>query len=110
MPLKHIGESLGDAVDNCSPLVLNGRILQVAGTVVRAVMPQARIGELCLLRNRHDEQDIPAEVIGIDQKEVLLAPIGDMSGMSTSTQVIATGEMLEVPVGDDLLGCVLDGV
>ncbi|MEE9350885.1 MAG: FliI/YscN family ATPase, partial [Thiotrichaceae bacterium] len=42
--------------------------------------------------------------------EVLLAPIGDMSGMSTSTQVIATGEMLEVPVGDDLLGCVLDGV
>jgi type III secretion protein N (ATPase) len=110
MPLKHIGETLGDAVDNCSPLVLNGRILQVAGTVVRAVMPQARIGELCLLRNGHDEKDIPAEVIGIDQKEVLLAPIGDMSGMSTSTQVIATGEMLEVPVGDDLLGCVLDGV
>lgn len=110
MPLKHIGAALGDAVENCSPLVLNGRILQVAGTVVRAVMPQARIGELCLLRNKHDEQGIPAEVIGIDQKEVLLAPIGDMSGMSTSTQVIATGVMLEVPVGDDLLGCVLDGV
>ncbi len=110
MSLKYIGNVLGDAVDNCAPLALNGRILQVAGTVVRAVLPQATIGELCLLRNKYDEQGVPAEVIGIDQKEVLLAPIGDMSGMSTSTQVIATGVMLEVPVGDDLLGCVLDGV
>ena len=110
MSLKYIGDVLGEAVDNCSPLALNGRIIQVAGTVVRAVLPQARIGELCLLRNKYDEKGIPAEVIGIDHKDVLLAPIGDMSGMSTSTQVIATGVMLEVPVGDDLLGCVLDGV
>ncbi len=110
MSLKMISSALGDAVQDCTPLALNGRILQVAGTVVRAVLPQARIGELCWLRNHHDEQGIPAEVIGIDHKEVLLAPIGDMGGMSTSTQVVATGVMLEVPVGEDLLGCVLDGV
>lgn len=110
MSFKYISDVLGDAVESCSPLVLNGRILKIAGTVVRAVLPQARIGELCLLKNIHDEKGIPAEVIGIEHNEVLLAPIGDMSGMSTSTQVIATGEMLEIPVGDDLLGCVLDGV
>ncbi len=110
MSLKYISSVLGEAVDNCSPLALNGRILKVAGTVVRAVLPQARIGELCLLKNVHDEEGVPAEVIGIEHNEVLLAPIGDMSGLSTSTQVIATGVMLEVPVGNDLLGCVLDGV
>ena len=110
MSLKNISSVLGEAVDNCIPLALNGRILQVAGTVVRAVLPQAQIGELCMLKNSHAEKGVPAEVIGIDHQEVLLAPIGDMSGMSTSTQVIATGVMLQVPVGDDLLGCVLDGV
>ncbi len=110
MSLKYISNVLGEAVDDCSPLALNGRILKVAGTVVRAVLPQAKIGELCLLKNAHDEKGVPAEVIGIEHNEVLLAPVGDMSGMSTSTQVIATGVMLEVPVGNDLLGCVLDGV
>lgn len=110
MSLKYIPKVLGEAVDNCNPLALNGRILQVAGTVVRAVLPHAKIGELCLLKNVSDDQIVPAEVIGIEHKEVLLAPIGDMGGMSTSTEVIATGTALEVPVGDDLMGCVLDGV
>lgn len=110
MSLKYVSTAIGEAVENCTPLALHGRILQVAGTVVRAVLPQARIGELCLLKNNPVEKGVPAEVIGIDHNEVLLAPIGDMGGMSTSTQVIATGVMLEVPVGDDLLGCVLDGV
>lgn len=110
MSLKYISKALSDAVDECSPLTLNGRILQIAGTVVRAVLPQATIGELCLLKNSQQDKGIPAEVIGIEHNEVLLAPIGDMSGMSTSTQVVATGTRLEIPVGSDLMGCVLDGV
>ncbi|MCK5918640.1 MAG: FliI/YscN family ATPase, partial [Cocleimonas sp.] len=56
------------------------------------------------------EDVTPAEVIGIDRNEVLLAPIGDMRGMSTGTAVIATGKSLHVGVGDELIGCVLDGV
>lgn len=110
MTFKYIAESLSDVVENCTSMPINGRILQVAGTVVRAVLPRATIGELCLLINSYDDPGTPAEVIGIENKDVLLAPIGDMSGMSTSTQVIAAGTQLEVPVGDDLLGCVLDGV
>lgn len=110
MSLKYIPEGLSEAIGNCNTMPVNGRILQVAGTVVRAILPQAKIGELCLLKNLHDDKPVPAEVIGIEKKDVLLAPIGDMSGMSTSTQVVPTGTMLKVPVGDHLLGCVLDGV
>lgn len=112
MSFKNLSESLQGAVDNVSPLVLHGRIVQVAGTVVRAVLPQASIGELCLLKNNglDDENVTPAEVIGIDRNEVLLAPIGDMRGMSTGTSVVGTGRALHVSVGDDLIGCVLDGV
>lgn len=108
--LTYIPEALADAIDNCSSMPLNGRVLQITGTIVRAVLPRATIGELCLLKNTHNERGTPAEVIGIEKKEVLLAPIGNMQGMSTSTRVIATGRKLNVAVGDDLLGCVLDGV
>ncbi|CAA6815726.1 MAG: Flagellum-specific ATP synthase FliI [uncultured Thiotrichaceae bacterium] len=110
MSLKYIPEELSEAIGHCNTMPVNGRILQVAGTVVKAILPQAKIGELCLLKNLHDDKPVPAEVIGIEKKDVLLAPIGDMSGMSTSTQVVPTGTMLNVPVGNHLLGCVLDGV
>lgn len=110
MSLKYIPEGLSDALANCNTLPVNGRILQVAGTVVKAILPQAKIGELCLLKNLHEEKPVLAEVIGIEKKDVLLAPIGDMSGMSTSTEVVPTGTVLNIPVGDQLLGCVLDGV
>lgn len=110
MSFKHIPELLQKAIDEVPPLTLHGRIVQVAGTVVRAILPQARIGELCQLKNNASNEVTPAEVIGIDRNEVLLAPIGDMRGMSTGTAVIATGKSLRVGVGEKLIGCVLDGV
>ncbi|HIO92671.1 MAG TPA: EscN/YscN/HrcN family type III secretion system ATPase [Leucothrix mucor] len=110
MSFNNISSALQNAIDTVPSLNLHGRIVQVAGTEVRAVLPQARIGELCLLKNSASEDVTPAEVIGIDRNEVLLAPIGDMRGMSTGTEVIATGKSLHVAVGDDLMGCVLDGV
>ncbi len=110
MSLEYICDEFKDALKHCFPMTLHGRILQISGTIVRAILPQVSIGELCLLRNIHDDHTIPAEVIGLEGSEVLLAPIGDMRGMSTSTQVIPTGTSLSVAVGEDLLGCVLDGV
>lgn len=98
------------AVEQCQPLVLHGRIVQVTGTVVRAIVPRVKLGELCLLHNPGEEREIPAEVIGFEQNIALLAPIGDMQGVSAHTQVITTGKMLEVPVGEALRGCVLDGI
>ncbi|MCK5813162.1 MAG: type III secretion system ATPase SctN [Cocleimonas sp.] len=110
MSFKYIPELLQQAINEIPPLTLHGRIVQVAGTVVRAILPQARIGELCILKNNASDDVTPAEVIGIDRNEVLLAPIGDMRGMSTGTAVIATGKSLRVGVGKYLMGCVLDGV
>ncbi|MCK5896744.1 MAG: EscN/YscN/HrcN family type III secretion system ATPase, partial [Cocleimonas sp.] len=99
MSFKYIPALLQNAVQQVPSLALHGRLVQVAGTVVRAVLPQASIGELCILKNNLSDEGTPAEVIGIDHNEVLLAPIGDMRGMSTRTAVIATGKSLHVPVG-----------
>ena len=40
---------LREVVSHCQPLVLHGRIVQVTGTVVRAIVPRVKLGELCLL-------------------------------------------------------------
>ncbi|MEN9433101.1 MAG: hypothetical protein RLZZ422_690 [Pseudomonadota bacterium] len=110
MELSYVSRVLYQALDTCQPLVLHGRIVQVTGTVVKAIIPKVRLGELCMLKNAEDERMIPAEVIGFEQNIALLAPIGDMQGVSIHTQVTVTGEMLRVGVGDDLRGCVLDGI
>lgn len=103
-------QAMRNGLDACQPLVLHGRIVQVTGTVVRAIVPRVKLGELCLLVNPGDPREIPAEVIGFEQNIALLAPIGDMQGVSAHTQVITTSKVLDVPVGEDLKGCVLDGI
>ncbi|GLR91105.1 EscN/YscN/HrcN family type III secretion system ATPase [Bradyrhizobium iriomotense] len=51
---------------------------------------------------------LEAEVIGLLPDGVLLTPIGDLLGVSSRAEVVATGRMHEVPVGPDLLGRVID--
>ena len=50
------------------------------------------------------------EVVGFVKDAALLTPVGDMHGISSSTEVIPTGRSHMVPVGAGLLGRVLDGL
>ncbi|WP_425287445.1 FliI/YscN family ATPase [Paramesorhizobium deserti] len=87
---------------------LNGRVRRITGIIVHATVPMVRIGELCHLRDPISGRTVPAEVIGFDDEEAVLTPIGDLDGMSTQAEVIPMGYALQVPVGPDLLGCVLN--
>jgi type III secretion protein N (ATPase) len=51
-----------------------------------------------------------AEVVGFSRDAALLTPLGDMYGISAYTEVTPTGRAHMVPVGDGLLGRVLDGL
>ncbi|RDJ04497.1 type III secretion system ATPase SctN [Rhizobium grahamii] len=88
--------------------VVRGRITRAVGTLLHAVLPDARIGELCRLHDPRTERSLEAEVIGLLQNGVLLTPIGDLVGLSSRTEVVATGRMHEVQVGPDMLGRVID--
>ncbi|MGY8678329.1 type III secretion system ATPase SctN [Bradyrhizobium sp. UFLA05-153] len=87
---------------------VRGRITRAIGTLLHAVLPDARIGELCLLRDPRTGWSLETEVIGLLHDGVLLTPIGDVAGLSRCAEVVATGRMHEVPVGPDLLGRVID--
>ena len=107
---NYLTQNMQSAINNFVPISMRGRVIHVAGTIVKAILPQVQIGEYCLLENAQLHQSTPAEVIGFEKNIALLAPIGDMRGISSGTAVMPTGNLMQVPVGDDLLGCVLDGV
>ena len=96
-------------IERAEPRPEHGRVVRAIGTVIRAVMPNVAIGELCRLVDGRREI-LLAEVIGLEGEEAVLAPIGDMRGLSTRVAVIPTGDVLRVPVGEAVLGRVLDGL
>jgi len=110
MCLNNVANRLRDAIGNASPLQLKGRVLQVAGTVVKAIVPQAKVGELCLLRNTGEHSLLPAEVIGFEDNVALLTPMGDMDGVSPTTEVETTGGTHTIHIGEYLRGRVLNGL
>ena len=88
---------------------VRGRIKRVTGNLIHAVIPGARVGELCDLYDPDTGKIDQAEVVGFDDAIVVLSPLGMLDGLSTATEVTRTGRVLEVPVGPELIGRVLDG-
>ena len=102
--LDHLVQRLNARVEQAEPRPMRGRVLRVRGVMVHASLPMARIGELCYLRDPVTQRQVAAEVVGFAEDEAILTPIGELDGLSTRAQVIPTGTVLEIPVGDALLG------
>lgn len=85
-----------------------GRVTEVLGTLVKAVGVRATVGELCELRSRQ-HPTLRAEVLGFRGSSAILTPFGDITGLSSETEVVATARRFTVPVGSGLLGRILDG-
>lgn len=110
-PLKFITELLDRGISDSHPIQIKGRVLQVVGTIIKASVPRVKVGELCVLKNPWDKDwELIAEVVGFSKDAALLTPLGELLGVSSSTEVLPTGEIQKVPVGGALLGRVLDGM
>lgn len=86
-----------------------GRIVSCNGLVIEAAGPDARLGELCEIEAADGSgATFPAEVVGYRREHVLLMPYAHLAGISTRSLIRPTGRPLAVPVGDGLLGRVVD--
>lgn len=97
-------------LDGVTPVEVRGRVTEVVGLIVKAVVPHVWVGELCLVKTPHATEPIKAEVVGFLDNEVLLMPLGDMRFIGMNCEVIPTGHALTVRVGDGLKGRVLNGL
>lgn len=107
MSLAQILPRLHGRLQQAQPRPLRGRIRSIRGTLIHACVPGVSIGELCHLMDPAGGGVLSAEVVGIDGNEAILAPIGSLEGLSTRTEIIASGESPAVMVGDALLGRVI---
>lgn len=106
----YIPDMMQLALEDTPALAIKGRVVQVIGTIIKAVVPAVKVGEVCILRHPGEDYEMKAEVVGFARDAALLTPIGDMYGISATTEVTPTGRAHMVPVGDGLLGRVLDGL
>lgn len=99
-----------DKLKDSSLYQYKGKVSKVIGLTIESRGPAVILGETCLIYPIKSNEPVLAEVVGFKEDTVLLMPLGEMEGIGPGSHVVATGNTLEVNVGDELLGRVLDGM
>lgn len=97
-----------DLLKTAQTVRVRGRVVELTGLVIKAAVPNVRVGEVCLIRRGAAE--VRSEVVGFQGDTVMLMPLGELSGIGPDSEVIPTGRPLTVRVGQGLLGRVLNGL
>lgn len=87
---------------------VHGRITEIVGMLIKAVVPQVKMGEICMIKRQG--APLMAEVVGFTKEEVYLSPLGEMYGIGPSSEVIPTRLPLQIKVGKNLLGRVINAL
>ncbi len=127
---KHWASYLADCgqlVDGAKPLLTAGRLTRVAGLAMEAVGLQLPVGSGCTVL-LPSGNNVEAEVVGFSGERLFLMPQNDIYGLTPGARVVpveaaagppragavrhprrrAADLAKRVPVGDGLLGRVLD--
>lgn len=86
-----------------------GKVKKIIGLTVEVEGIKSFVGELCTVYNQL-EHPIDCEVVGFKDGDVILMPLGELTGIGPGCRVVARGIPLSVRCSDELLGKVLDGV
>lgn len=104
-------EKFNTAIDHCKSMNMIGKVVQIVGLVIECNGPNVSMGELCYVHSHfEDVEPLPAEVVGFREGYVLLMPLGETKGIGPGCQVISAQKVLQVKVGPELLGRVIDGL
>jgi flagellum-specific ATP synthase len=87
-----------------------GRVIKVQGILIESAGPQAVIGEVCRIEVPRGRGTILAEVVGLSGGIVQLMAYEEIEGIEIGNRIIASGDLLGVPVSQKLLGRVLNAM
>ena len=96
-----------EKVVDAETILYIGQVTAVKGLEIESEGPRAVMGEMCTIK-LNDGSKLMAEVVGLEGKNVKLAAFGSTKGIEVGCEVVASGNVLQVPVGMSLLGRTLD--
>jgi len=99
----------GEVLDK-SYIKRHGRVSQVVGLTIESVGPDVSLGGTCLIKANKYSEPVMSEVVGFKNNNIILMPLGNMSGIRPGSSVEAMDRPVTIKVSDSLLGRVLDGL
>lgn len=106
-------EELSSKITSVNTFKKYGRVARVVGLMIESKGPESSIGDLCIIHlspTSRSESKILAEVVGFREEIVMLMPFTNVTDISSGCLVEGTGKPLEVKVGMNLIGKVLDSM
>lgn len=88
-------------------LPVEGRLSTLRGLTLEASGCKASMGSRCIIETGPGS-GIEAQVVGFNNDRTLLMPMGPVDGLRSQAKVIPVAGQLDAPVGDALLGRVID--
>ncbi|QAT39951.1 flagellar protein export ATPase FliI [Clostridium sp. JN-9] len=88
---------------------IEGSVKKVIGLTIEVEGIKSFVGEVCTIYNEKGTP-IYCEVVGFKENNVILMPLGELSGISPGCRVVPSGSLLSVKCSDELFGKVLDGL
>lgn len=96
-------------IPNIDLLHIDGRVSEVTGLIIEATAKNGTIGDICDIQ-MNPSQAVKAEIVGFKGEKIVLMPLGETVGVSPGSKVKLIPQPLTVPVGENLLGRVIDGL
>ena len=90
-------------------LPCRGAVVRVTGLTVESKGPPVGVGELCEIRLSTGRR-VLAEVVGFNDQNRILLPLEGVEGISPGDTVLARTAPRYIPLGESILGRVIDGL
>ena len=101
LPLDH----LKHATDQAVLTRIRGRVVQAVGPLLEAELPGVTLGAMCVVGGF-----TRCEVVGFRDRRALLMPLEATGAVAYGTEVVCREDSITVPVGEALIGRVIDGL
>ena len=101
--IDNLKQKVRDKIQNVDLYKFKGSVSKLLGLTVEVKLPGLKIGDLCYIEAANGEKK-PAEVVAFKGDVAQLLLLYDGSGIGQGSLVTTTGGPITIPVGDFLLG------
>lgn len=89
-----------------------GKVSKVVGLMIESQGPESSIGDVCYIHigTGAAKRKIMAEVVGFKEQHIILMPYTDIREIAPGSLVEASAKPLQIKVGPELIGRVVDSL